>query len=337
MKPKGPSAPNSSQSTPLSRINLNHLPGFLAVAEHSSFRAAAQRMHISQSALSVQIRQLEQMLGVPLFHRTTRSVNLTSEGQRLHSVARRVAEELGQVAAALQEDAQLQRGVVNVAVLPSLAATWVPGAMRAFASRHPGIDVRLGDADSRRCADLVRQGNVHMALMSHGPSFGAKEDMDFTPLFRDDFVAVVPAGHTLSSRRTISLAELARFPLLLNPRGVDLREMLQVLFEAEKLTLQVVQEMTGTHALVALVAAGYGVSIQPRMALSGLALPGCNVVKLRGGSGRDIGVMLPARRSHSPATLAFRDFLVEYSATGVVDPSPRQGQTGVAPAPMLRS
>lgn len=124
MTRKNPSAHSSGQSTLLSRINLNHLPGFLAVAEHSSFRAAAQRMHISQSALSVQIRQLEQMLGVPLFHRTTRSVNLTSEGQRLHSVARRVTEELGQVAAALQEDAQLQRGVVNVAVLPSLAATW---------------------------------------------------------------------------------------------------------------------------------------------------------------------------------------------------------------------
>ncbi|QJW83351.1 LysR family transcriptional regulator [Ramlibacter terrae] len=111
------------QSQLLERLNLNHLPAFLAVAEHCSFRAAAQRMHISQSALSVQIRQLERMLGVPLFHRTTRSVNLTAEGQRLQAVARRATEELGQIAMELREDAQLQRGVVNVAVLPSLAAT----------------------------------------------------------------------------------------------------------------------------------------------------------------------------------------------------------------------
>ena len=304
----------STSAALLARINLNHLPGFLAVAEHSSFRAAAQRMHISQSALSVQIRQLEQTLGVPLFHRTTRFVSLTPEGQRLHSVARRVAQELEQVAAALQEDAQLQRGVVHVAALPSLAATWVPGAMRAFARRHPGIEVRLFDADSRRCADLIRQGNVHMALMSHGLSVDAKEDLDFTLLFQDDFMAVVPAGHALSTRKTIALAELARFPLLLNPRGVDLREMLQTLFEKDDLSPVVVQEMTGTHALVALVAAGFGMSIQPRMALSGLALAGCNAIKLRGGAGRAIGVMLPAPRSHSPATLAFKAFLAEFAS-----------------------
>lgn len=151
--------------------------------------------------------------------------------------------------------------------------------------------------------------------MSHGPSMGAKEEMDFTALFRDDFVAVVPAGHALTSRRTISLAELARFPLLLNPRGVDLREVLQVLFEAEKLTPDVVQEMTGTHALVSLVAAGFGVSIQPRMALFGLVLAGCCEIKLRDGPGREIGIMLPARRSHSPATRAFEEFLAEYVAT----------------------
>jgi LysR family carnitine catabolism transcriptional activator len=292
----------------LTRLNLNHLPAFLAVAEHASFRAAALQMHISQSALSVQIRQLERMLGVPLFHRTTRSVNLTAEGGRLHVVARRIVEELGQVALELREDAQLQRGMVTVAVLPSLAATWVPRAMRGFAIRHPGIDIRLRDADSKRCAELVRQGDAHMALMSRND---ALHDMEFTRLFRDEFVAVVPRGHALAARKSTSLVELAKYPLLLNPRGVDLREMLQVLFHAEGLAPEAAQELTGTHALVALVAAGFGVSIQPRMALAGLDMPGCRVLKLRGGGGRDIGVMLPTRRSHSPATLAFKTFLAE--------------------------
>jgi DNA-binding transcriptional LysR family regulator len=269
--------------------------------------------------LSVQIRQLERMLGVPLFHRTTRSVNLTAEGQRLHGVARRVAEELGQIALELRENAQLRRGVVNVAVLPSLAATWVPRAMRAFATLHPGVDIRLRDADSRHCADLVRQGDVHMALMSRNTAVAVVADMDFKRLFRDYFVAVVPAGHALSSRKTVALVDLAKQPLLLNPRGVDLREILHEMFQAEKLAPHVAQELVGTHALLALVASGFGVSIQPRMALSGLATPGCSVLKLRGGAGRDIGVMLSTRRSHAPATLAFKDFLAEQGAAGALD------------------
>lgn len=87
----------------LRRLNLNHLLGFLAVAEAGSFRAAAGHMHVSQSALSVQVRQLEEVFGVPLFHRTTRSVTLTVEGERLLPVVRRLAGDMAQVTLELRE------------------------------------------------------------------------------------------------------------------------------------------------------------------------------------------------------------------------------------------
>ena len=150
------------------RLNHNHLPVFLAVAESGSFRSAAARLHVSQSALSVQVRQLEDVFGVPLFHRTTRSVSLTGEGERLLPVVRRLTGDIAQVAMELREEAQLQRGVTTIAVLPSLAAALMPGILRDFAALHPGVQVHLRDAASKNAFERVRPGEVDMGLLSSG-------------------------------------------------------------------------------------------------------------------------------------------------------------------------
>jgi DNA-binding transcriptional LysR family regulator len=291
----------------LRRLNLNQLLGFMTVAETRSFRSAAARIHISQSALSVQVRQLEEALGVPLFHRTTRSVTLTEEGRRLNSVARRVSAELSQVALELKEEAQLQRGVITVAVLPSLAAGMMPQAMREFAAIHPGIEIRLRDADSTRALELVRQGEADIGVLSRNDQL---HGLRFSALFREDFLAVVPAaGHPLSGRVRVGARQLAAYPLLLNPRGVDTREALEAMFRAARIVPQPTQELIGTPALVSLVGAGFGVSVLPRMAFLGLDLARCRLLELREAAGREIGVVLSTKRSESPATVAFREFL----------------------------
>ncbi len=291
----------------LHRLNLNHLVGFLAVADAGSFRAAAARLHISQSALSVQIRQLEQTLGVALFHRTTRSVALTGEGRRLDTVARRIGMDLGQVATELKEEAQLQRGVVTVAALPSLATTLMPRAMRAFAARHPRVEVRLRDADSQRAVELIRQGEADLGLLSR---HDALHGLVFTALFDDPFLAVAPAeGHGLSGRRTVALAELARHPLLLNPRGVDSREMLEQAFRAVGIVPRAAQELVGTQALLALVGAGFGIAVLPRMALAGVSTAHYRTLRLREPAHRVIGILVSARRALPPAARALQGFL----------------------------
>jgi LysR family carnitine catabolism transcriptional activator len=313
----------------LHHLNLNYLLSFMAVAETRSFRSAAAQIHISQSALSVRVRQLEEELGVPLLHRTTRSVQLTHEGQRLYAVAKRISTDICQVALELKEEAALQRGVVTVAVLPSLASTLLPRAMKAFAEQHPGIDLRLRDVDSKRAPELVRQGDADIAVMSRNEQL---HDLRFIPLFNDEFLAVVPAtGHALSGRSRVRPSELAAYPLLLNPRGVDLRETLQALLRDAGVVPQPAQELIGSHALVSLVSAGFGVSILPRMALSGLDLSRCRLLRLQPRAGRAIGIVLPVNRSESPAVAAFRQFLEAHrQAFGMAG---AKGEGGFAIAP----
>lgn len=292
----------------LRRLNLNHLLAFLAVADSGSFRSAASRLHVSQSALSVQVRQLEEVFGVPLFHRTTRSVSLTSEGERLLPVVRRLTGDLAQVTMELREEAQLQRGVTTLAVLPSLAAALMPRILREFAALHPGVQVRLRDADSKTAFELVRRGEVDMGLLS--PGSDNLQDLAFTPLLEDELMAVVPAdGHALSMRQRVSLQDLAAFPLLLNPRGVALREMLETRWRSVGVVPAPAQELVGTHALVALVSERLGVSVLPRLALATVDVRGCRMLRIRDGGTRQVGLLLPSRRSRSPATEALRGFV----------------------------
>src|SRR5687767_12634722 len=109
------------------RVNLNHLATLVAVADARGFRAAADRLHVTQSAVSTQIRSLEERLGVPLFHRTTRSVELSEEGRRLYAVARRMNAEMAQVVDDLRAGATLERRRVEIASAGSIAASLLPG------------------------------------------------------------------------------------------------------------------------------------------------------------------------------------------------------------------
>lgn len=291
----------------LRHLNLNHLLAFLAVAEAGSFRSAAARMYITQSALSMQVRQLEDVFGVPVFHRTTRSLSLTGEGKRLLPVVRRLTEDIAQITTELREEGQLQRGVTTLVALPSLATTLLPQILREFGALHPGIQVRLRDADSKTAFDLVLRGEVDMGLLSRGEDQG---DLSFTPLFADELFAVVPAqGHPLSQRRRIVMQDLKPYPLLLNPRGVALREMLEHKLQSVGIKPAPVQELVSTYALVALVGAGLGVSVLPRMAVARADLLGCRTLTIQDGGARDIGLVLYRRRSISPAAEALRAFI----------------------------
>jgi DNA-binding transcriptional LysR family regulator len=291
------------------RVNLNHLSTLVAVAEARGFRAAAERLHLTQSAVSSQIRTLEEHLSVPLFHRTTRSVKLSAEGQRLYAAARRIDAEMAQVIESLRSESSLERGRVEIASVGSVAASLLPRMIVAFGARYPGIVFKVQDIDSTRVSSLVQKDEVDFGILS---SLATRRGVKIEPLLRDEFVAVVPAeGHPLSRRAKVSLAEVARQPLLLNPPGAVLRDMVDRALQKAGLSVTPAHEAFSGLTLVAMVGQGLGVTILPSLSLYGLNLAKCRVLPFRERIHRQIVIARPSGRSLSPATRAFLQFLKE--------------------------
>jgi DNA-binding transcriptional LysR family regulator len=289
-------------------LNLKHVATFLAVAETNSFKAAAEQIHISQSAVSVRIRLLESGLGVPLFHRTTRSVKLTNEGQRLFAVAKDVFVDMKRIAAELREEASLQRGLVTIAATPTLAATIMPAAMAEFGKLYPGITVKLVDVDSGRGLEMIMRGDADIGLLSE---MMQRRNVDFEPLFWDECFVVVRKDHPLSARKRISIGETMAYPLLLSPRGTMWREATDAAFHRVGFRPEAAQESWSTLTLLRLVEAGLGVALITRVSMSGLNPSKCRVLRLRERVGRTIGVVRALNRSESPSAVALRAFLLK--------------------------
>jgi LysR family carnitine catabolism transcriptional activator len=303
----------------LRRLNLNHLVSFMTVTEAQTFRGAADKLHISQSALSVQIQQLEEVLRVRLFNRTTRSVSLTSEGKRLHPVARHITREVALLAGDFREEAALQRGVASLAVTPSMAAGLVAPVLKTVADAHPGIRIQLLVKDSSNdVADAVRHGDADLGLLSFSED---PKDLAVTPLRPDGLVAVVPSSYArLARSKQVTLRQLARYPFLIQPRGGSFREVLDRHLREQDVTINIHQEVLQAEVLVGLVGHGLGVAVLLERALVPLNLEGCRVIRLRGVKPGRVGLVSSPRRFPSPAVDLLRSVVEQVSSRAWVHP-----------------
>ena len=248
---------------PLSNVNLKLLQTFLLVGEYSSFRVAAERTFRSQSAVSAQIRQLEEQLGVALFHRTTRSVRLTKEGNELLESAQRALQEVEAGLRRIQESADVRRGRVSLSCSPTIAETRLARALAAFEQEYPGIVVHVRELTSAALFESVRKRDVDFGI---GPVIETSE-FHFEPLIDDPFYALVPKRFMTTSKDTISLATLANMPLLVLNHATALRGMLEATLKERKLPFTTRYEFTQAQTLISMASAGLGAAILPKVAL----------------------------------------------------------------------
>lgn len=296
----------------LRRLSLNHLATFITIAESGSFRSAAVRLNISQSALSVHIRQLERMLEVKLLDRTTRSVALTAEGYRLLPVAQMLATELTGTAKLLTEEARAKKRIVRFATVPFTLSRCPPDLLKTFCDRHPGIEVRLAIRESSTMAEeLVKNGEADIGLVYRKPEHDGR---DFCAVFYETLMAVVPAGESAFAGMTgVTLRELARFPFVIQPEGTFMREVLDSNFASQNIEIRSDYAVLHADGLIALVRAGLGVAVLPAGVLSLLNVDGCRVIPLKEVSQQPVGLILAPKVPSSTATLALRDFILETS------------------------
>ncbi len=245
-------------------ISLRQLRALAAAVECGSFGRAAARLRLSQPALTVQIRGLEDTLGVTLFDRSARGARPTAAGLELAQSFGRLLGELDHVVAGAQDQAARRSGSVRLAVLPSVAATLLPGALTRLRLAHPGIRVLVQDAVARRVAEQVRSGAAELGI---GTLPGPDAELHATPLFEDDLVAVLPPGHRLAARTVLTPAQLAAEPLVLTDPDSSLRALAERAFAQAGLVLRPACEATYMSTAVALVRAGLGIGVLPATAV----------------------------------------------------------------------
>ncbi|WP_225773975.1 LysR family transcriptional regulator [Pseudomonas sp. Marseille-Q5115] len=289
-------------------MNPRQLRAFVTISQTLSFAQAGERLHLSQPALSLTIKALEENLGGPLLVRSTRSVRLTPEGETLLPLARRLLADWDNTEELMRQHFTLQRGKVSIAAMPSFAGNLLPKALRRFKDLHPNVNVAVHDVVNEQVVEMVRQRRVELGIGFEPESL---RSLVFQPLFTDRFVAVVPRDSPLAQLSSVTWAELleADFITLQRPSAVrllleaDLRERhggLAVAFESHQLS-----------TVGRMVACGLGVSAVPALCSQQMEESGAHCMPLEEPRiERRIGMMRLADHQLSSAAQVLGDVLL---------------------------
>ena len=284
--------------------NINKMRSFIAVAEHGSFRKAAEALNLSQPALSAHVRDLEDGIGVSLLSRTTRSVRLTREGEHFLVRSKRALYEIQSAVRELQDEAALRRGRITVACVPTIASSMLPHALARLAERYPEIRVHILDEVAESLYQRLLNRDADLGI---GPAPPRSSDITFETLTNDHFIAVYPRKHALAKRKTVTLEDLARFPFLALAPRTNVRTILDRAFAEAGHALDPVYEVSHHYTLGGMVEAGLGVTALPSMSLSMIGHPLLESARIvEPEITRDIGLL---RRRDEAATPAAREFL----------------------------
>jgi len=245
-------------------VTLRQLRAFVLVARLGSFTRAAQAMHVTQSALSLLVRELESAIDSRLFDRTTRAVALTAAGSDFFPRAERVLAELESALAGVDKLVARERGRVVVAAPLVLSSTYLPPILAAFGAKYPGIEVVLQDTLPNQVLPLVRGGAADLGI---GTFASDEADIQRTLLFSEAMAAAFPAGHAFAQLQQLTWADLAQEPVLALSRGSVFRDLTEAGFAAAGLMLKPAREANYAGSLIGMVDAGLGVAVLPGFAV----------------------------------------------------------------------
>jgi DNA-binding transcriptional LysR family regulator len=189
-------------------FDLADLRAFVAVAEMTSFRAAATALHLSQPAISRRIEKLESALGIRLFERTTRRISLTAVGRDFSHKARSLLDDLEHSLLSMREVAASQMGEVVIACVPSAAYYFLPRVLAEYHKQYPRIRVRIIDDSANAVLASVTRGEADFGINIIG---NQEPDVDFQGILTESFVVACRREHPLASKRSVNWVELAQY------------------------------------------------------------------------------------------------------------------------------
>lgn len=244
-------------------VTLRQMRAFAAVARLGSFTRAAAELHLSQPAVSMQIRQLEAQLGLPLFETSGRRLGLTVAGEEVYRHARALTRQIDELEEVLDGIKGLEKGRLTISAI-STATYFVPRLLGTFSRRYPGIAVSLDVTNREEALAHLRDNLVDMAIMGQPPS---GMELEAGAFMENPLVIAAPPDHPLAGQVAISHERLEREVFLVREPGSGTRDAMERFFRDHGLRLRAGMEMKSLEAIKQSVQAGLGLGLLPRDAI----------------------------------------------------------------------
>jgi DNA-binding transcriptional LysR family regulator len=259
------------------KIDILGVQAFIAVADHGAFHRAAQALHITQTALSRRLQNLETFLGVRLVERTTRSLSLTPIGRNFLPQARRLLTDLGMALVEIRETGKSLRGDVTIACVPTVGVHYLPRIVQRYAALHPDNRIKILDHASSDVAAAILRREAEFGINMQAPY---DAELTSVALLTDRFVLVCRDDHALADRKRLSWKHLGPHALVLAGAESGYRPLLDLTLEKEQIQLKPFYEVQRSSTAVGMVAEGVAAAVVPALALQKGAYPRLRMIPL---------------------------------------------------------
>jgi len=291
------------------KIDTLGIQAFMAIADEGSFRKAADALHISQTALTRRLQNLEANLGVKLVERTTRSVALTRIGSEFLPHGHRLLTELGSALVEIRVSGKAQRGDITISCVPTVGVHYLPRIIKEYSARYPDNRIRILDHLSSGVTEAVLRREAEFGIRQGGSQH---PELTSIPLSRDRYVLICPDGHPLAGRKKLSWKQLQAYPLIVPSHVMTNRALLDAALGSGNLALRSQFEVQRSSTAVGMVAEGVAAAIVPGLAVQKGAYPDIRIVALTEPVVSWTLVLLSRKNAHlSPAAQALYDMLRE--------------------------
>ncbi|TWU03626.1 LysR family transcriptional regulator [Neorhodopirellula pilleata] len=290
-------------------MDTDQLSHFQCVAETRNFTRAAERLNVSQPALSRSIQRLEEEIGQPLFDRKPRSVDLTDAGQLFLKRAQQILLSLEDCKAEICDDGQ--SGRIRVAAIPTIAPYFLPGLLRDFSKSHPKAQILVQEDTTDEIMRLCKQGELDVAIVALPVS---ARYVEIKPLFDEELSLVMPSDHPLAKKKRIRIGDIDRYAFILLNEAHCLSDNIVSLCRQKSVQPVAIERASQLAMVQELVSLGHGISMIPAMAMN-LDRTRSRVYRSIEGTRmtRTIAAVWNPYRFDSQLLKSFRDSLSEYS------------------------
>jgi DNA-binding transcriptional LysR family regulator len=235
---------------------------FGAVVQHGSIRAAAEALHVAQSAVSRQLQSLEQELDVQLIERRARGIAPTPAGELLYRYWRDANFHMERLRSEIDALQGLRRGNVRIATVESLTTGLLPDAIDTFRALHPGITFEVLMSGSDGVAQAVRSGEAEMGF---GLNLGSSPEFNVVHRVREPILAVMSPKHALATARTLTLSRIAGWPIALSMRRNGIRQLVEAAATAAGITIEPALVTNSVELQHRFARTGQGIAFLPRL------------------------------------------------------------------------